>query len=54
MRNQSSDLRILHSDALPLTSQRLYGEQGPLQSSYKEKIFHLSYSTYKITLRYER
>ena len=53
MRNQSSDLRILHSDALPLTSQRLYGEQGPLQSSYKKKNL-LSYSTYKITLRYER
>ena len=31
MRNQTSDLRISQSDALPLAEpQRLYGEQGPL------------------------
>ena len=39
MRNRTSDLRILHSDALTTEPQRLHGERGLLRSSYDPFVF---------------
>ena len=39
-RNRTTDLRSPRSDALQTKPQRLYGEQGPLRSSYMTRVLH--------------